>query len=262
MTTAPRLRSAFAAPGRPRLVAYLTCGDPAEATTVAIALAAVSAGADVLELGAPYSEPSADGPAIQRAMERALSRGGGLTQTLRVARRLRDAGCEVPLVLFGYYNPIFVRGAGFAHAALAAGVDAALVVDLPLEEQAELLTPLRAVGLDLVPLVAPTTTSDRIERIRALAPPFVYCVSMTGVTGSALASPESLATRLAQVRTGTEAKVVVGFGIATPNDVRRLAPHADGIVVGSAIVRTIEEHPGHEAAAVARLVGSLAAALR
>lgn len=245
-----------------RLVIYVTCGDPSADATVEIVRAAAGAGADVIELGVPFSEPSADGPAIQRAMQRALGRGGGLREALDVVRRVRAAGCEVPIVLFGYYNPIFVHGPErFARAAVAAGADGALVVDLPVEEADELIAPARAAGLPLIPLVAPTSPPERVARAAALEAPFVYYVSMAGVTGAALHDLDAIGRRVAEVRAAVRGPVAVGFGISTPDDARALSRHADGVVVGSAVVRAIEEHPGHEAEAVAALTASLKAAL-
>ncbi len=252
-----RLRAAFAS-GKKQLVIYLTCGDPSVDVTVDLIVAAAQAGAGVIELGVPFSEPSADGPAIRLAMERALSRGTSLRATLDVVRRVRAAGCAVPIVLFGYYNPIFVRGVEtFTREAAAAGADGILVVDLPVEELPELAGPARAAGLDVIPLVAPTSSPDRIARVAAVGAPFVYYVSMTGVTGAALTSLAELAPRVAAVRAAASAPVAVGFGIATPADARAIAEFADAVVVGSAIVRTIEQNPGREVASVSAFVKSL-----
>jgi tryptophan synthase alpha chain len=252
-----RLAKAFSS-GRKALVIYVTCGDPSVDATVDIVLAAARSGADVIELGVPFSEPNADGPAIQRAMERALARGAGLPSALEVCRRVRAAGCEVPIVLFGYYNPIFVHGvAAFCRDARAAGADAALVVDLPIDEIAELTGPAREVGLEVIPLAAPTSGKERLARIAAVGAPFVYYVSMTGITGAALKGVPDVAQKVAALRGAGVAKVAVGFGISTPADARAIAEFADGVVVGTAVVRAIEEHVGREPAAVAALVASL-----
>lgn len=260
-----RLERAFgdgAAAGRKQLVVYLTCGDPSAEASAELVVAAARAGADVIELGVPFSEPSADGPAIQRAMQRALARGAGLRAALDVVMRVRRAGCEVPIVLFGYYNPIFVTGPErFCRAATEAGADGLLVVDLPVEELEELRAPAAAARLSVIPLVAPTSTPERIARVAALRPPFVYYVSITGVTGAALSGTEAIAARVAEVRAAVNVPVAVGFGISTPDDARRLAAHAEAVVVGSAIVRAIEQHPGREVEAVAELVGALRGAL-
>jgi len=256
-----RLRAAFA-PGRPALVVYLTEADPSPAHTADIVAAAAAAGADVIELGVPFSDPSADGVVIQAAMQRALRAGGGMDSALATVAALRRRGVEVPVVLFGYYNPIFVRGVDrFAADAAAAGADAALVVDLPVDEAGELYQPLRAHGLDLVPLVAPTSDRARIERVRGFDPPFVYYISMTGITGAAFGRASVSGARVAEVRDAAGAPVAVGFGIKTPADAAAVAAYADGVVVGSAVVQRILDAPDHAAAAVGDLVASLRAAI-
>ena len=232
---------------RKALVTYLCCGDPDEAESVELAVACAEEGADILELGMPFSDPTADGPAIARASQRALAKGGGLDATLRVARAVR-ARCEAPIVLFGYYNPLFIRGEATA-VALAAdvGVDALLVVDLPIDESTSLRTVAAARGLGIIPLVAPTSTPRRIATIaevaRSFPVPFVYYVSMMGVTGGAgLTSVLSEAgSQAARVRSLTGRPTVVGFGIDSAVAARAAGAEADGIVVGSAIVRKIEE---------------------
>jgi tryptophan synthase alpha chain len=260
--TSTRLARAFEG-SRKKLVIYMTSGDPSLRDTVAIVRAAAGAGADVIELGIPFSDPSADGPAIQLAMERALAGGATLGGTLEVVRELRASGCEVPIVLFGYYNPVFVRGVDrFCREAAQAGADGLLVVDLPVDEMGELLPAARAAGLDVVPLVAPTSPAPRIARIAEVGAPFVYYVSMTGITGAALRELDELPARVRQVRETVRAPVAVGFGIATPDDARRVAASADAVVVGSAVVRAIEKNPGREAVAVGELVASLAGAIR
>ncbi|MCW5809232.1 MAG: tryptophan synthase subunit alpha, partial [Deltaproteobacteria bacterium] len=187
------VREAFArAAGERRaaLVAYLTFGDPDPATSIEVVHAAVLAGADVVELGVPFSDPSADGPSIQRAMERALEAGATLAGALDAVAELRRRGVGVPIVLFGYYNPIFVMGAeAFAARARAAGVDAVLTVDLPIDELGELAAPLAAASIGVIPLVAPTSTPERIARVGAFAPPFVYYISLTGVTAARAGAP-------------------------------------------------------------------------
>ncbi len=257
-----RLRRVFAAPGK-KLVAYVTCGHPSVEASVEIVLAAARAGADVIELGVPYSDPSADGPVIQRAMLRALAAGGGPRAALDVTARVRAAGSEVPIVLFGYYNPIFVSGvARTCGAAAAAGADALLVVDLPVEESAELVPLARAAGLDVIPLVAPTSSPARMALVAASGAPFVYYVSLTGVTGAALTmTAADLGDRVATVRAAVRSPVAVGFGISTPEQARQVASIADGVVVGTALVKAIDAHPEDPARAVADLVSSLKAAI-
>lgn len=266
MSRESRVRRALAAAAeerRPALIVYLTAGDPGMAETLDIVEAASRAGADIVELGVPFSDPNADGVVIQEAMQRALGAGGGLGSTLEAVAALRGRGCEVPLVLFGYYNPIFVRGvARFAGEAAGAGVDAVLTVDLPVDEVDELRAPLAARGVDIVPLVAPTTGPERIARLRALDPPFVYYISMTGITGAAFRGAAGGPERVQAVRDGAGAPVAVGFGIKTPDDARAVGAYADAVVVGSAVVRRIADAgAGRAADAVAGFVSELRRAL-
>ncbi|HET6610890.1 MAG TPA: tryptophan synthase subunit alpha [Kofleriaceae bacterium] len=260
-----RVAAAMAAAGaenRAALVAYLTFGDPTPEATVDIILAAHRAGADIIELGVPFSDPSADGPVIQRAMERALARGADLDGALACTKRVREAGCDVPIVLFGYYNPIFVRGPErFARDAAAAGIDAVLTVDLPVDELGELADFVAGEGIGVVPLVAPTTSVDRARAAAPLLPPFAYYISMTGITGAGFAGLAGGETRVAAIRDATSAPVAVGFGIKTAADAARVAAYADGVVVGSAIVAAIEDNEHAPARAVADLVATLTPAL-
>ncbi len=260
-----RLRATFdkaKAEKRAALVAYLTFGDPDPKTSIAVVEAACRAGADVIELGVPFSDPSADGPSIQRAMERALAAGGSLPAALAAVAELRARGIQTPIVLFGYYNPIFVMGpAQFAERAAQAGIDAVLTVDLPIDELAELAQPLAARGVDVIPLVAPTSTPERIARLGAFSPPFVYYISLTGVTGVRAAAPVDPA-RLDQIRDASHAPVAVGFGIRTSADAARFAAIADGVVVGSALVDQVAAGSvGDAATRVAALVTDLARAM-
>jgi tryptophan synthase alpha chain len=256
-----RLRAAFeraAAEKRAALVAYLTFGDPDPRTSIEAVVAAARAGADVIELGVPFSDPSADGPSIQAAMERALAAGATLTGALTAVAELRAKGEGVAIVLFGYYNPIFAFGvAPFAERAAAAGIDAVLTVDLPIDELAELANPLAGRGVDVVPLVAPTSTPDRIARLAGFVPPFVYYISMTGVTGTRAAAVVD-PVRLAQIRLAAGAPVAVGFGIRTAADAARFSPIADGVVVGSALVDRLASDG---VAGVTSLVAELAGAM-
>jgi len=265
-----RIEDAFArrsAEGKKALIAYLCVGDPNEEESIDLALACVEAGADILELGCPFSDPTADGPAIARASQRALARGGGLAETLRVAQAVRKKAPSVGMVLFGYYNPLFVRGEDRAAIEVArAGIDALLVVDLPVDEAGGLRHSAAAQGLGVVPLVAPTTKDVRIARIAAVAKsspvPFVYYVSMMGVTGGAGATDvfAEAGAKAAHVRELTGKPTVVGFGIDSPERARIAAKQADGVVVGTAIVRRIEE--GENAAARVESVRSFVASLR
>ena len=259
-----RLGEAFAAAdaeGRAALVIYLCAGDPELALTPRLVVAAAEAGADVVEVGMPFSDPTADGPTIQRASERALAGGTTLSGVLAAVAEARES-TDVPVVLFGYYNPILRFGeAALAEAAKDAGVDGLLVVDLPPESAAPLLAPLSAHGLDFVPLVAPTSTPARVARAADVAGSFLYCVSMTGVTGSAGAPLAEAAARAAELRAQTGKPVAVGFGVRTAADVATVAAHADGVVVGSAVVRAIDAAESDDAAveAVRALVAELRA---
>lgn len=259
-----RISSAFERAEREQraaLVVYLCAGDPDLATTERLMLAAIEAGADVLELGMPFSDPTADGPVIQRASERALANGTTLRQALALAGRVR-AKSEVPIVLFGYYNPLLAYGEErLAVDAKRAGIDGVLVVDLPPDEAGSLLGPLQAQGIDFVPLIAPTTPDERIDRAASVANGFLYYVSLTGVTG-AQADLDAAGDRAARVKARTGKRVVIGFGIKTEAQVRVAGKHADGVVVGSAVCSAIEnaKSPDEAVASVRALVTKLRAA--
>lgn len=260
MTRLRRRWQELAASGRKGLVAYLTQGDPSTARSIDVCERAWAAGADVIELGVPFSDPNADGVVIQAAMQRARAAGGGLGTALEGVAELRRRGCQVPIVLFGYYNPIFVHGIErFARDAAAAGVDAVLTVDLPIEELDELRAPLGAAGVDIVPLVAPTTGDDRLARLGALAAPFIYYISMTGITGAAFRGAAGGAARVRAVREAARAPVAVGFGIKTAADARDVAASADGVVVGSALVQRMADDPSGDSTVA--FIGELRAAL-
>lgn len=247
-----------AAEKRPALITYLCAGDPDLASTPDLVVAVAEAGADVVELGVPFSDPTADGAVIQRASERALRAGATLPGVLDAVRKAR-ARTDVPIVLFGYYNPLAARGeTEVVREAKDAGVDGLLVVDLPPEECSVLRDPAVAAGLDWVPLVAPTSTPERVARVASVATSFVYVISLAGVTGAGHVDLERAAQRAAEVRAATDKKVALGFGIKTADDVRRTAPHVDGVVVGSALV-TANAEGGIPAAAA--LVRELRAAL-
>jgi tryptophan synthase alpha chain len=260
-----RLDSIFA--GRRKvLVAYLCAGDPSIEETVDLARACVRAGADVIELGVPFSDPTADGPAITRASHRAIAKGGGLAATLRAAREIRAAEPTVGLVLFGYYNPIFIRGeTRAASEASEAGIDAFLVVDLPAEESAGLRDAAAPHGIGVIPLLAPTSGPERVRAAAAAAKrgstPFVYYVSITGVTGGLSIDPSEAGTRAQQLGHELGRPVVVGFGIDSRAKACAASRHAAGVVVGTALVRAIEssETPALRLVAVDRLVRELRA---
>lgn len=240
-----RIQERFArarAEKRKALVIYLTADDPDFDTSLRLMIAAAGAGADIIEVGVPWSDPSADGKAIQAAMHRALAAGGGLRRSLDLCRALREAQPDVGIVLFGYANPIMTMGPEvFALKARDAGADAVLCVDYPADEDAELTTALARQGLDYVPLLAPTSTAARVAVAASAAGGFIYFVSLTGITGTKLGDVEEPKIRVAEIRRATEGKipVVVGFGIRTPAAARAVATFADGVVVGSAAVEII-----------------------
>jgi tryptophan synthase alpha chain len=228
--------------GRTALIPFVTAGDPDPVVTVPLMHAMVEAGADLIELGVPFSDPIADGPVIQRATERALAKGVSLADVLEMVRAFRAEDAETPVVLMGYLNPIEVMGyETFAASAREAGVDGALVVDVPPEEGHGLVEALRAQGLDLVYLLAPTSTEHRISVIGEVASGFVYYVSVKGVTGAGHLDLDSVAERVAAIKARIPLPVGVGFGIKDAETAGRIAGLADAVIVGSAIVARIEE---------------------
>ncbi|HKU20632.1 MAG TPA: tryptophan synthase subunit alpha [Terriglobales bacterium] len=242
---------------RPGLVAYLTCGDPDLATTREVALAAVDAGAAVLELGVPFSDPVADGPVIQRASERALRQGTRLSDVLTLAGELRRR-TSAGLIVFSYLNPILQFGLEhFCDTAVQVGLDGALVTDLPVEEAGDYLRAMRARELATVFLAAPTSTDSRLQGIAKASTGFVYAVSRTGVTGERDQPPQDARELVRRLRRHTKLAIAVGFGISTPQQFAAVGEYADAAVVGSAIVHTVERNPGREAAAVREFVAGL-----
>ena len=242
---------------KPSLVAYLTCGDPDLATSREIAFAAIEAGADVIELGVPFSDPVADGPVIQRASERALRHGTSLLQVLALAKEIRQRS-PAGLIIFTYLNPILRLGmARFSAAAQDAGVDGALITDLPVGESHEYLAQMRKRSLATVFLAAPTSTDARLKQIAQASSGFVYAVSRTGVTGARQQMPEDAPKLVARLRRYTDLPVAVGFGISTSAQFMAVGKFADAAVVGSAIVETIERNPGKEAESVAQFIRQL-----
>lgn len=229
----------------PLLVAYLCIGDPSVEASFQIARALLDAGADVLELGAPFSDPTADGPVIARASQRAIEHGSSMRAAIEVGARLRKS-TEAPLVLFGYANPIIVRGERETVKMVSdAGIDAMLIVDLPPEEGADLRDEARARSIDVIPLLTPTSAESRIAAAKQVASGFVYYVSVTGVTGATTVDPFDDAARAAErVREAIGLPVVIGFGIDSADKARRATTGADGIVVGTAIVKAIESANG------------------
>ena len=244
---------------KPALVAYLACGDPDLPTTREVVLAAGSAGAEVIELGVPFSDPVADGPVIQRASERALKNGVSLEQVLKLAGEIRQRS-EAGLIIFSYLNPVLRMGLEqFAARAADAGVDGALITDLPVEEADEYLGHMRKRNLATVFLAAPTSTDDRLRRIADASSGFVYAVSRTGVTGARKELPEDAQKLVQRLRKFTKLPIAVGFGISAPEQSASVGKYADAAVVGSAIVQLIERSPGSEAASVAQFIKQLSA---
>ncbi len=247
---------------KPTLIAYVTCGDPDLATTRDIVLAAIDAGAAIIELGVPFSDPLADGPVIQRASERALRQGTTLDQVLKLAADLRQRS-QAGLIIFSYVNPVLRMGLGkFCAAAERAGVDGALITDLPLEEAGDYLRQMGRRGLAAVFLAAPTSTSTRLRLIARASSGFIYAISRTGVTGARQQFPEDARQLVRRLRRLSKLPVAVGFGISTAEQFAAVGEFADAAVVGSAIVETVEHNPGREAEAVAEFIRQLSAVSR
>jgi tryptophan synthase alpha chain len=257
---------------RPGLVAYITCGDPDLATSREVALAAIRAGADVIELGVPFSDPVADGPVIQRASERSLARGTDLAGVLDVAKQVRQQS-DAGLIVFSYLNPILqfgvsthrANGVGdgdsglerFCAAAGDAGVDGALVTDLPVEEAGEYLRAMKAHKLAPIFLAAPTSSDERLRQIARHSRGFVYAISRTGITGARQELADDAQSLVERLRKYTKLPIALGFGISTPEQFAEVGRFADAAVIGSAIVQRIEQNPGREAVAVAEFLSSL-----
>ena len=243
-----RIEKKFAdlkAKGEKALILYLTAGDPNLAQTEELILTLDRVGVDILEIGVPFSDPTADGPVIQEAAQRSLQGGTSLAAILEMITRIRKVA-TIPIVLFTYYNPIFAYGnERFAIKAKAAGVDGVLVVDLPPEEADELRNFTDPQGIDFITLTAPTTDDRRLAKIVRTSSGFIYYISVTGVTGTKEPEPEAAALDLQRIRKVTDLPVAVGFGISTPAQVRKFAALADGVVIGSAFVKWIARH-GHE----------------
>jgi tryptophan synthase alpha chain len=240
---------------KPALVAYVTCGDPDMAITRQIILSAIEAGAEAIELGVPFSDPVADGPVIQRASERALKQGASLAQVLTLAAEIRQHAQSTGLIIFSYLNPILRMGIEkFCKVARAAGVDGVLVTDLPVEEAREYLRVMREHELSPIFLAAPTSPDERLRRIAEASRGFVYAVSRTGVTGQRQQVNEDARKLVKRLRRVTKLPIALGFGISNAEQFVEVSEFVDAVVVGSAIVETIERNPGHEAKAVGDFV--------
>ena len=261
MTT--RIESAFArarSEDRGVLGVFVTAGDPDAATSQGILDALVDSGVDIVELGMPFSDPMADGPAIQAASLRALKGGMTLSGTLDMARGFRDRHPDTPLVLMGYYNPIYIYGVdAFLKDAVAAGVDGLIIVDLPPEEDDELCFPAKEAGLDLIRLVTPTSDAERLPVVLGTASGFVYYVSITGITGTRSAAGASISAAYERISSVTELPVVTGFGIRTPEQAGEAASLSDGAIVGSAVVDIIADNLNEDGSGSPEIVSKIAA---
>lgn len=255
-----RLETKFetlSADGTPAFVAYIMAGDPDAETALEVMKGLPGAGVDVIELGIPFTDPMADGATIQLAGQRALEAGQTLNKTLDMARAFREGDTETPIVLMGYYNPIYSKGVDrFLAEAKEAGVDGLIIVDLPPEEDSELCLPANAAGLNFIRLATPTSDEKRLPKVLQNTSGFVYYVSMTGITGTADVQGDAVAPEVARIKASTDLPVVVGFGIKTPESAKTIAAVADGVVVGSAIVERIGR--GDAPAKVLDFVASLA----
>ena len=269
-TRIDRRFAALKAEGRPALVTYFMGGDPDYETSLSIMKALPKAGADVIELGMPFSDPMADGPAIQAAGLRALKGGQTLKKTLAMAADFRKQDDDTPIVMMGYYNPIYIYGVErFLTDAKASGVDGLIVVDLPPEMDEELCVPALKAGLNFIRLATPTTDEKRLPTVLNNTSGFVYYVSMTGITGSALPDTSKVGAAVSRIKAHTELPVCVGFGVKTAEQARAIGASADGVVVGTAIVNAVAnvlspdgKKTADPAEAVATLVGGLAQGVR
>jgi tryptophan synthase alpha chain len=266
MTTRIEKRfAALKAEGRAALVTFMMAGDPDSDTSLAIAKALPKAGADLIELGMPFTDPMADGPAIQAAGQRALKAGQRMTKTLAMVREFRKADDATPIVLMGYYNPIYIYGVDkFLTDAKSAGVDGLIIVDLPPEEDEELCLPALKAGLNFIRLATPTTDDRRLPKVLSNTSGFVYYVSITGITGAAIPDTSKVNAAVERIKRHTNLPVAVGFGVKDAASARAIAQGADGVVVGSALVEALRkslDRNGKATAATVKAVTDLAAEL-
>ena len=273
MTNETRIDRRFAVlkkAGKPALVTFVTAGDPDLETSAQILAGLPAAGADIIEVGMPFSDPMADGPAIQASSLRALKSGQDMGKTLRLVAEFRRSNTDTPIVLMGYYNPIFVYGnERFLSDAKAAGVDGLIVVDVPPEADDELCLPAIRHGLNFIRLATPTTDAARLPAVLANTSGFLYYVSITGITGAAAPVAQDVHAQVARIKASTKLPVAVGFGVRTGEQAKALAKNADGVVVGSALVTAIEQSLDNNAratvktvAAVLNLVASISGVLK
>lgn len=259
-----RIQQTFTAlNGEKALIPYITVGDPDTKTTLALMHSMVENGADILELGVPFSDPMADGPTIQRAAERALANHVSLNDVLATVQAFRQSNQHTPVVLMGYMNPVHKMGyQTFAQAAAKVGVDGVLTVDAPIETIAPLQEQLQNNGIDCIFLIAPTTTEERIQSIAKVAGGFVYYVSLKGVTGAASLDTDEVSSKIELLRQYIQIPIGVGFGINNAENAQKISAVADAVIVGSRIVKEIENNAGHEAEKVGALVKELKDAIR
>lgn len=258
LTRIDRRFAALKKEGRAALVTFITAGDPDLKTSKAILAGLPKAGADVIELGMPFSDPMADGPAIQASSLRALKAGQRMRDTLAMVAEFRKADPDTPIVLMGYYNPIYIYpNEAFLDDAAAAGVDGLIVVDVPPEADEELCLPAVKRGLNFIRLATPTTDDKRLKTVLKNTSGFLYYVSITGITGAASADPADVQLQVARLKKATTLPVAVGFGVRTPEQARAMAKAADGVVVGSALVRAVEASLTQDGRATGNTVGSV-----
>jgi tryptophan synthase alpha chain len=249
----------LAAEGRSAFVTFVMAGDPDPATSLEVVKALPKAGADIIELGMPFTDPMADGPSIQAAGLRALSVGMTLRKTLQLVRDFRKTDDRTPIVLMGYYNPIYIYGVDkFLPDAKEAGVDGLIIVDLPPEEDSELCIPAMKAGINFIRLATPTTDDKRLPAVLANTSGFVYYVSVTGITGAAAADASAVSTAVARIKRHTKLPVCVGFGIRTPEAAQAIASHADGAVVGTALIDALKNSLDADGKATSKTVSAVA----
>lgn len=257
-----RIEKKFQSLNRPALVTFTMAGDPDLETSLEILKSLPEAGADLIELGMPFTDPVADGPVIQQAGQRALKAGANMKQTLSMVREFRKNDTETPIILMGYVNPVHAYGEeAFLKDASEAGVDGIIIVDLPPEEDKEFRKSASAHGIDVIRLITPTTKPGRIKPLVEGASGFLYYVSITGVTGAKKASPQDLVPHLGEIRKYTNLPIAIGFGIKTPEDAAQMGEIANAVVVGSAIIKTLQDNPDNAINAANDYIRSLAKAL-
>jgi tryptophan synthase alpha chain len=259
-----RIEQIFAALDRPALITFIMAGDPDSRTSLAIMKSLPEAGADIIELGMPFTDPMADGPTIQLAGIRALESGQTMKKTLHIVKHFREENDKTPVVLMGYFNPVLQYGLQqFMNDASAAGVDGLIIVDLPPEEADETISAAKANGLDIIRLITPTTDEERLPKVLKDASGFLYYVSITGVTGAAKADLSKITPHIAQIKKHTALPIAIGFGIRTPEDAAAMGRIADGVVVGSSIVQNIfDNREKCPKTAVSGQIAALATAIR